>query len=1372
LALRSATLAALLAAVLPALAGCYAGAAGVVFLVRELSGGSDGASPIPDAAPVVGQVKIEPAGSRDRIRIEFTIENDDPGRLSARVAYQRLNDRLEPQGAAASATPAPEADPVDLENLPTGRRVGFTWDAERDLSGGSSLVQISLTPIEDGIEGRTFSPQPFRAGNTPVQVRGLSLRQRGNLVDVKFDLVDEESDLVSVSTVKLSVNGSDFHDLPLEVLASLERVIRASPGPKGSPADIRFQLTDLDQPDAHPDLLLAGRPGFVGTLSVRVSLRELESPAEGVETEVGPEPFDNNEPPQVEVLPLFPDDLSSGLVPIRYRIFDPEENLVRIQVEVDPGEGVFRPAHEFQSAISEGMKDLTSLGLRTGPDLPFHTFLWDAISQGDVFENAAVRVTATDAESGPPSFPLRLPPFSLTAVERQGEVGAGDDPRSLLTGDFDGDGFDDVVVLNVTPDTVTFFRGGPDLLSPEEGRRSTFPVGSIPSLMVKGDFNGDGLPDFAVASRLTRSGTGTGSIACFHGRKGQDPLPVPEITLGPSLAGLFCADFDGDGRSDLLACKIVASDVAYLWGGADGLLEGNRRELSTLGLQVASLLGGDFDGDGNPDAIAVGTQTAGKLIFFPGAGSPAGLRDSVGREFAAGNSPGEALGADFDRDGKLDLVLASANLNELTYLRWQSGGFTPAEAGKIQITGRARALAAGDFNLDGWPDLAVSIRSSKTLVLLAGSAGGLSSEREQELALERTPTALASGDFDGDGFPDLATANQTNDDVSLLRGGVDGLAREVQFPAGDGPQALAGCDLDGDGQLDLVAANRQGDSLTTIRGGARGLKKIEELSVGGSPGPSALADFDGDRILDLVVAFSALGKLRYFQGGLEGFRDEPERRRDLPGNLAVRSIIAGDFNGDDYPDLVAAVASPGGLRYFPGGADGLPAVEGQVRSIPLGTAPEAFLCGHFDADPYLDLVVADAGSGQVHVLLGGAGGPTPKESLSTIVNPSLLTSGDFDLDGHQDLLVASTDFDGLTYLAGSASGFTARADPGRGTFHVSVIAGDFDGDGFPDVVVANSGGRLQFLRGGPAGLGQTPAAAEVKSTTSALSSSDYDGDGFLDLAAVSLATGLLDCLRGGADGLSDSRKTELKTGSFPSSLAGGDFSGDGYPDLVVANDGSAEVTQLRGGASGLTNAGALLSETGVKTLLSGDCDGDGLLDLVVLSQASGAMTHYRQRYLTPHPGRILDPGAPAPALLSDPRGPARYAIELPPNAFAEPTQVTLVPGPIFELPQAEYARRGKYLIALTEPVTVLLDSTVIPGGARLTLRLGDHDPALPDEARSDPGRIRVIRRGQSGAGETLEGIAVQVLEFRDGHGISFPISAFGSYVAALERTRP
>jgi hypothetical protein len=1414
--------------------GCYAGlAAAILGISSATSGGSSGKQVVvvEPAPPVVQEFESSWDGTPDRILLQFRIAGGGPDPLAARVEFERL-------GTAGGGTAPLPATPLEgsgnLTDLRSGQTVRFFWDAKTDLRDESATVRVIITPFttdEGGqdLPAEPFVSTPFRAGNTPVEVENLLLDAQGASIRVFFDLLDAESDRVNLETVEVIVSGDTF-PLPQAVFRGLRKDFLSGPrAVSGVQGSLSFLATALDRPEYPPGLRRVGQPGFEGTIGIRILLRDF--PGEPQAAAGAEFRLDLNQEPTVELLEILPEDLVWGLVPIRYRLHDVEKNPADLLVEVAPTGGTsFMPASEFPSAVSSGSRHLPTYQPEVPggpPAAPAATFLWDVAAQFPRDSAASLRMRAKDLAIGPvepsvgPKAIQGLLGNGLTSVR---EVPIDDNfPQFQAVADFNGDGYPDLAVLtsSLTPDgldSVTWFAGGPaDPLDPSGPSRLTKQasptVGRGGRQPVSGYLNDDRFPDLVVANSISLS------LSFLAGGSGGLPaVPVSIDLSSDAPESVVAGDFNHDNFDDLAVMvkgRGKPAKVLLLRGGASGPPGGDRTVIP-FDESVSPLSGlgaGDFDGDGSLDLVVYSQQKK-TLIHLPGVtgGLPGAVQNSIELN---GATPQAILAAGLDGTPPLDLAVTLDLPNSGAAVRVFSGG--PAgltQRQEIPFEVSPRALVVADFDGDGHDDLAAAAQASRTLTIHRGAPGGFSVEAST-ITLKAIPSRLTAGDLNLDGFADLLapTISGNTGGIAFLPGGPGGLSESQILAEGSVSEPLVIADFDGDGFPDSVALNRATRSVIEFGGTGPGPVLARRITISVNPlNPERLilADFDRDGFLDLLALSANVNAKILFllRGGADGF--SPERRDTTTPPFDVRpvSLLAADFDGDGFPDVAAALPATASsflsrLSFLRGGPQGLGAPGAAIQLLSSRTNPIIeMVSGDHDGDGFTDLVLASNDQKSLLYFRGGSDLGlihTRKRVLAPPLPDAAagLATGDFNGDGFPDVAVAIPVGQGLVCFLGEGDAIKALTRqipiPVGIRSPTFLIAGDFNGDGLDDLVAAGDA-QVVFLpgaTGGDFGSRQTPRGTLDRPRRSqGVASADFDGDGFLNLA-VANQRDTVTLFRGGPDGLAEGESRSLLPegklqGRYtPWALASGDFDGDGFPDLLATVSELSGAVLLRGGETGLRRAASLWGgeKSDPHGIAAGRFDALGLDGAVLASFGNDEVAVLRQRYLVPHANVLVDPAGPEPdtdpPAILDPRSPAHYRLELKTGSLTEPTQVCLVPARLFGLPGGEAAARGKYLVALTGTVAILRETTPLERASALTIRLREGDPKILDEARANPGALRVYRSeasaeaGTSGAGQAvlLEGTAVEIVPFERGFGARFPIERFGTYLVALEKAR-
>ncbi len=243
----------------------------------------------------------------------------------------------------------------------------------------------------------------------------------------------------------------------------------------------------------------------------------------------------------------------------------------------------------------------------------------------------------------------------------------GNQPGAIVAGDFNSDGKIDLAVADAADSRILLFLGNGDgtftLASPINCSLVAECANTVnPVAMAAGDFNGDGYLDLAVVNQsintisiLFGGGDGTFSIQS-----------TPQVTLSGPTA-IAAADFNGDGITDLAVNSPGSNSVAILLGRTSGVFQsGGSISINAPGRLVAA----DFNNDQKMDLAILSPANNSLGVFF---GNGNGTFQT-GVPYATGASPQSILVGDFNADGFLDLITANSGANSISLLAGTASG--------------------------------------------------------------------------------------------------------------------------------------------------------------------------------------------------------------------------------------------------------------------------------------------------------------------------------------------------------------------------------------------------------------------------------------------------------------------------------------------------------------------------------------------------------------------------------------------------------------------------------------------------------------------------------------------------------------------------
>ena len=420
-------------------------------------------------------------------------------------------------------------------------------------------------------------------------------------------------------------------------------------------------------------------------------------------------------------------------------------------------------------------------------------------------------------------------------------------------------------------------------------------------------------------------------------------------------------------------------------------------------------------------------------------------------------------------------------------------------------------LNIAHMTLGGYPDQVPPQHLLPMPGAIEGYAGPKFANVSDLAGVDRMNNAGAAvvDDFDGDGQLDIFTTSWTLDgEVLLYLRAPDGRFVDATAQAGlarmtGGLNAIHG-DFDNDGDADIYlmrGAWGQGGQLvpnSLLRNDGKGHFEDATVELGllqfEPTLSSTFADLDNDGWLDLVVANER--KNRRIPGRVDIFMNRKgERFEQLPAwtpagfDCNPKSVAAGDYDGDGYPDLHVSCLREANYLFRNRGAGTMVAFEDVTRKAGVGGPVRSFASWFFDYDNdgWQDLFVAPYGAGDVtDTMARSFAGRDPREFDAKAATPALyrnrgdgtfedvseavgLTApdyvmgsgfGDFDNDGWLDMYWGTGASAYETIIPNTAmwnrqgerfDNITASSGLGHIQKGHGIAFGDFDRDGDADI---------------------------------------------------------------------------------------------------------------------------------------------------------------------------------------------------------------------------------------------------------------------------------------------------------------------------------
>ncbi|HVU56412.1 MAG TPA: FG-GAP-like repeat-containing protein [Puia sp.] len=363
---------------------------------------------------------------------------------------------------------------------------------------------------------------------------------------------------------------------------------------------------------------------------------------------------------------------------------------------------------------------------------------------------------------------------------------AGPEVRLMVSFDMDGDGKRDVAAINSGGfNSITVLRNTstPGVPNFNDVTPLFLATGNAPSFMAYGDMDGDGKQDILVVNNIDNN------IGVYRNTSTPGQISFDTaINFGPVTyaSDIVIDDFDHDGRLDIAVSNVSDTPVAgytnigiFLNTSSPGHF--SFRPMVDVGTPINALgmASHDLDGDSLPDLVYC-PYPSDKLCFLINTSHPGSVSfDSLPSATVGSYSLGTAIG-DLDGDGKPDIAVACLEDSSIYLLRNTSVGgvfsyqlISVPHVGNLLHSGPDRITIA-DLNLDGKADLIVRLNNNTSGAFLQNTATAPGSfsfapplymplvpddNPESDPYYEFEAASMVVDDYDGDGKPDLLLTN-------------------------------------------------------------------------------------------------------------------------------------------------------------------------------------------------------------------------------------------------------------------------------------------------------------------------------------------------------------------------------------------------------------------------------------------------------------------------------------------------------------------------------------------------------------------------------------------------------------------------------------
>ncbi len=342
-------------------------------------------------------------------------------------------------------------------------------------------------------------------------------------------------------------------------------------------------------------------------------------------------------------------------------------------------------------------------------------------------------------------------------------------------GDFNGDGFDDLIIPQ-----LTLFKGNiPYVPIIYKNNGAGDFIAMVPGGISSATYINAAVADYDNDGKLDLFLTGYTQNYLYKGNGDFtftliDPSPVSETGLGDFDLGISWSDYNKDGLVDLLVIPntdAIKNVRFYTQGPVNTFTKQTTGTLASVAVSGSTAAWADYDNDGDQDVFINNNDTntpgtVNRLLTNNGDGTFTNV-NAAPFTTDIGQGSFSAAWADYNNDGFLDLFIgvSKTTAGNLLYKNNGNGTFSKQTMNTsitepLSSNDQTFSASWGDINNDGFLDLMISVSGGSGSRIYINNNGTSFTKFVNEKFNDVKAASLGSGlaDYNHDGFLDIAVS--------------------------------------------------------------------------------------------------------------------------------------------------------------------------------------------------------------------------------------------------------------------------------------------------------------------------------------------------------------------------------------------------------------------------------------------------------------------------------------------------------------------------------------------------------------------------------------------------------------------------------------